>query len=115
GAQGHHLSGAWPVARLGRDHMPTGRPEAVLLARADDQVAPVRHRDVLALAVDVDVAGNALRSHCQVTADAVGAEAEITERLELAELDPGALPRLGGDRPRHRGRGLARCGGVEER
>jgi hypothetical protein len=62
----------------------------VLVARAQDQVGPVGHRDVRALAVDVDVAGDALRGDGEVAADAVGAEAEVAQRLERAELDLGA-------------------------
>src|SRR4029077_19385582 len=97
--QGHHLALAGAVARFRRDHMPSGRPEAVLLSRADDQVAPVAHRDVLALPVHVDVARDALRGNGQVAADAVGAEAEVAQWIELTELDLRPLERLGDDRP----------------
>src|SRR5262249_55554394 len=62
-------------------------PEAGLLADPQDQLRPLVHRDVLALAVDIDVAGDAVRRHRQVTADAVGTEAEVTQRLQLPELD----------------------------
>ena len=36
-AERHHLARARAVARVGRDDVPAGRPEAVLLADADDQ------------------------------------------------------------------------------
>ena len=112
-AERHHLARAGAVARGGRDDAPAGGPEAVLLADADDQRRPVGHRDVLALAVDVDVAGDALRGDGQVAADAVGAEAEVAQRVELAELDLLALERLRDDRAGHVARVLARPVVVE--
>ena len=112
-AEGHHLGRARAVARLGRDHVPAGGPEAVRLADLDDLLRPVRHRDVLALPVDVDVAGDALRGDGQVAAHAVGAEAEVAQRVELAELDLLALERLRDDRPGHVARVLARPVVVE--
>ena len=86
-AERHHLARARPEARRRRHDLAVAGPEAVLLADAEDQVDPVAHRDVRALPVDVDVAGDAVRGDGEVAADAVGAEAEVAQRLELAELD----------------------------
>ena len=55
-AQRHHLARPRPVPRRARDDLPARGPEALRLADAEDEVDPVAHRDVLALAVDVDVA-----------------------------------------------------------
>src|SRR5439155_19662500 len=86
---------------------------ALLAANAEDELGPVAHRDVLALSVDVEVAGDsACRDH-QMPADAVGAEAEVAHRLELAELDGLARERLRDDRPGDVARVLARSVVVE--
>ena len=96
--------GRQQVARAGaqtagrRDDRPASGPVAGLLADAEDQLGPVAHRDVLALAVDVDVARHALRRDGEVAADAVGAEAEVAQRLEGAELDLLSRERLRDDR-----------------
>src|SRR5262245_35069897 len=86
-AEGHHVASPRPLPTLHRDDVPVVRPKPVLDTGADDQVGPVGHRDVLALTVDVDIAGGAARRDRQVAADAVGAEAEVAERFERAELD----------------------------
>src|SRR5581483_5255126 len=85
--EGHHLARSRAEARRRRHELAAGGPEASLLADAEDARGPVGHRGVLALAVDVDVAGDAVRGDRQVAADAVGAEAEVAQRLERAQLD----------------------------
>ena len=111
-AQRHHLARARPDA-LRRRHDLALAPVALLPPIVEDQIGPVAHRDVLALAVDVDVAGDALRRHGEVAAHAVGAEAEVAHRLERAELDRLALERLRDDRAGHVARVLARPVVVE--
>src|SRR2546421_11460541 len=62
-AKGHHLArtGSVPLRR-GQDL--ASLPVALLAADAQDQVGPVTHRDVLPLAVDVEVARDpACRDH----------------------------------------------------
>ena len=86
-AQRHHVGRARAQPALVGHDVAVVAPEAVLLADAEDQVDPVGHRDVLALPVDVDVAGHAVRRDHQVAAHAVGAEAEVAERVERAQLD----------------------------
>ncbi len=99
---------------LGHAHqLAVARPVALLLAHAEDQLAPVAHRDVLALAVDVDVAGNAVRGDHEMAADAVRAVAEVAERLELSELDARPLERLRDDRAGDEARVLPRPVVVE--
>src|SRR5262245_13423502 len=79
-AQRPHLARTGPVPLLRRLDVAAGGPEAALLADTQDQRDPVGHRDVLALAVDVDLAGHAARGDGEVAADAVGAEAEVPQR-----------------------------------
>ena len=66
-----------------------------------------------ALAVDVDVAGHALRGDGEVAAHAVRAEAEVSERLERAQLDLRPRERLRDDRAGDVARVLARAVVVE--
>ena len=87
-AQRHHVARARAMPSRGRRRSRGRRARSrARLADAEDQVDPVAHRDVLALAVDVDVARRAVRRDGQVAADAVGAETEVAQRLERAELD----------------------------
>src|SRR5439155_20243298 len=75
-AERHDVGHARPQP-IGRgDDLAAGRPVALLLADAQDPLRPVAHRDVAPLAVDVDVARDAVRRDGEVAADAVGAEAE---------------------------------------
>src|SRR5207245_11312040 len=74
---------------------------------------PVAHRDVLTLAVDVQVAGHAVRGDGEVSTYAVGGEAEVAQRLEGAQLDLGSCQRLRDDRPGHITRVLPRSVVVE--
>src|SRR5207247_1373494 len=78
----------------------TGGPVTLLFADPDDHFGPVAHGDVLPLPVHVEVTGYAVRRHREVAADAVRAEAEVAHRLELAQLDLGALGSQGEDPPR---------------
>src|SRR6266513_1490897 len=55
-AERHHVARAGAEAAWDGDDLALG-PVALLPAHAQDQSGPVGHRDVLALAVDVDVAG----------------------------------------------------------
>src|SRR5581483_9229744 len=57
-AQRDDLARTRPVAALDADKLAAGRPVALLLADAQDQLGPVLHRGVLALPVDVHVAGD---------------------------------------------------------
>src|SRR4029078_9483802 len=98
---GAPLARSWGVRRVRGDGVAAGGPEALGLPDAEDEVDPVAHRDVLALAVDVDVAGGSLRSDSQVAAYAIRAEAEVAQRIERAELDRLARERLRDDRPGH--------------
>ncbi len=99
---------------LGDAHdLAVARPVAGLLAHAENEVSPVAHRDVLALAVDVDVARHAVGGDREMAADAVRAVAEVAERLELPELDALPLERLRDDRPRDEARVLPRPVVVE--
>src|SRR5581483_595420 len=59
-AQRHHVGDAGAETSFVDDDVAIAAPEAVLLAGLQDQLAPVAHRDVLALAVDVVVARDAL-------------------------------------------------------
>src|SRR5581483_3572366 len=59
-AERHHVGRAGAQALLVDDDAAVARPESSVGADGDDEVAPVAHRDVLALAVDVDVSGHAL-------------------------------------------------------
>ncbi len=111
-AERHHIGRARPEASLGRDDVATA-PVPQLLAGLEDHLGPVGHRDVLALAVDVEVARDAVGRDGEVAADAVGAEAEVAHRVELAELDRLAGERLRDDRARHVARVLARAVVVE--
>jgi hypothetical protein len=104
-------AGTEPLLR--RHDLAVVRPVPVLDARAQDQLGPVGHRDVLALAVDVDVAGDAVRGDREVPPDAVGAEAEVPQRLERSQLDLRPRERLGDDRPGDVARVLARPVVVE--
>ena len=112
-AQRHHLAGSGPEAFGDAYELPAGRPVAVLLADAEDQLGPVAHGDVLALAVDVDVARDSVQRDHQVAAHAVGAEAEVAHRLQLAELDMLANEGLCDDRAGDEARVLARPVVVE--
>ena len=111
-AQRHHLARSRAHAQRRRHDLAVA-PVALLAADAQDERRPSPHRDVLALAVDVDVAGDAFRGDGEVAANAVGAEAEVAQRLERAELDRLALERLRDDRARHVARVLARPVVVE--
>src|SRR5262249_7840460 len=97
-AERDHLARAGPVAAGETDQLAAGGPVAALLAYAEDQFGPVPHGDVFALPVDVHVARDAARRHGQVAPHAVRAEAEVPQRLELAELDARAHERLRDDR-----------------
>src|SRR5205814_381632 len=112
-AQGDDLARAGAVTAGHADELAARGPVALFLADAENQLGPVAHRDVLALPVDVDVAGDPARGDGQVPADAVRAEAEVAQRLELAELDPLADERLRDDRARDEARVLARPVVVE--
>src|SRR5206468_5880190 len=57
--QREHVARTRPEAVGGADDLALG-PVPLLLAHAKDQSRPVGHRDVLALAIDVEVAGDAL-------------------------------------------------------
>ena len=84
-AECHHVGRPGTQAALVDDDVAVGAPEAVLDPGRDDQVGPVPHRDVLTLAVHVDVAGGSLGGDHQVPADTVRAEAEVSQRLERTE------------------------------
>src|SRR5581483_8700365 len=84
----HHLARAGPVARRRRHDLAAGGPEAAFLADAQDQRRPLGHRDVLALPVHVHVPRDSVRGDGEMAADAVGAEAEVAQRLQRPELDP---------------------------
>ena len=108
-----YLAGARAMA-LGDAHdLAVARPVAGLLAHAEDEVGPVAHGDVLALAVDVDVARHAVGGDREVAPDTVRAVAEVAKWLELAELDALPLERLRDDRPRDEARVLPRPVVVE--
>ena len=119
------VSFSWPTRRASTSLAPgrkrlsvetslrSGGPVAVLLAEAQDRLRPVAHRDVLALPVDVDVAGAALGRDGEVAADPVRAEAEVAHRLQVAELDRLAGERLRDDRAGDVARVLARAVVVE--
>src|SRR6266540_6474081 len=85
-AESHHVARAGAEACGDGDDLALG-PVAPLLTDAQDQRGPVGHRDVLPLAVDVDVARRTVGGYGQVAADAVGAKAEVSQWLECAELD----------------------------
>src|SRR5712691_1138312 len=57
-AEREDIARARAIARHDRGEPPAGWPEAVVLADLEDELRPVAHRDVLPLAVDVDVAGD---------------------------------------------------------
>jgi len=112
-AERHDVARAGPLAALHRHDAPVVGPEAVLHARTDDEVSPVRHRDVLALPVDVDVARLAVGRDHEVATDTVRAEAEVAQRVERPELDLRPGERLRDDRARHVARVLPRPVVVE--
>ena len=105
-AEGLHVAGSGAVA-LRDAHDLTFGPVAVLGADPEDQACPVCHRDVVSLAVAVDVAGDAVDGDHQVAPDAIRAEAEVAHRLEVSELDDASLERLGDHRTREVARVLA--------
>ena len=97
-AKRHHLARARAEA-LGCAHELPLDPVALLAADPEDQVGPVAHGDVPSLAVDVEVARDPARRDGEVAAHAVRAEAEVAQRLELAELHDLSGQRLRDDRP----------------
>src|SRR5918994_787128 len=111
--QGEHVGDAGAEAAFVEHDLPVVRPVPVLAPEAQDQVSPVGHGDVLALPVDVHVAGHALRRDGQVAAHAVGAEAEVAQRLERAQEDLRPGQRLRDDRAGDVARVLARPVVVE--
>src|SRR5207253_681232 len=64
--QRQHVARARPFAVLNRLDVAAVAPVSVLSPDTNDQVGPVAHRDVLSLAVDVDLAGRALPRDHQV-------------------------------------------------
>src|SRR4029078_5431038 len=112
-AERHHVGDAGAEAGLVDDDVAVFGPEPALDTRAQDQVGPVGHRDVRALAVDVDVPGDSLRGDGEVAADAVGAEAEVAQRLARAAAYISARQRLRDDRAGHVARVLPRAVVVE--
>src|ERR1035437_2010728 len=94
-----HVARSRAVAMLYRDQPAPGGPVTFSLADLEDLLGPVRHRDVLALPVNVEIARDSVSGDHQVPAHPVGAEAKIAKRLEITELDLLALERLGDDRP----------------
>src|SRR5919204_5979643 len=111
-AQRHHLARAGPVAVGRRDDL-APIPVALLATDAEDELGPLAHRDVLALPVHVQVAGNPARGDDEVPAYAVRAEAEVTHGLELSELDRLSRQCLRDDRARDVARVLARAVVIE--
>src|SRR5664280_3718964 len=108
-----HVARTRAEALLYRDQLAPGRPVTLRLADLEDLLGPVPHRDVLALPVDIEIAGDSVSGDGQVPAHPVGAKAEIAQRLEIAELDLLALERLSDDRAGDVTRILARAVVVE--
>src|SRR5262245_9080456 len=98
-AQRHDLARAGAHPSGCRDDLALA-PVALLSTDGEDEIRPLLHRDVLSLAIDVKIAGNAFRGDHQMAAHPVGAEAEVAQRLERTELDGLALERLRDDRAR---------------
>ena len=111
-AKREHLAGPGPHPQRRRHDLPVA-PVAAFPPDSEDPVAPVSHGDVLALAVDVHVAGYSPRRDREMAAHAVRTEAEVAHRLERAELDRLALERLRDDRAGDVARVLARPVVVE--
>src|SRR5207244_9963812 len=98
--QGGDLARPRAVALGGGGELPA-RPVTLRFADAQDQRSPVGDRDVLAMAVAVDVAGDPRRGHREMAPHSVRAVAEVAHRLEIPELDDRSLERLPDDRAGH--------------
>ena len=113
-AQRHHVGHARPEPLRIGDDMAVGRPEAVLGAGREDQVAPVGHRDVRALAVDVEVAR---APRVPRRSDARGRRRCVKQKSRSGSSAPsstsGRVERLRDDRPGDVARVLARPVVVE--
>ena len=113
-AQRHHVGDAGPQALLRRDdRRGRRRPEAVLDADPEDQVGPVRHRDVLALAVDVDVAGTPLAATVRWPRTPSVQKQKSRSGSSAPSSISGRVERLRDDRAGHVARVLARPVVVE--